>query len=196
MKLYEAMFLADSSRAAGDWDGLLSEIRNILERAGTEILSMKKWDERQLAYKVKGHNRGTYILSYFRAESSKIAGIERDVKLSEPIMRVLILSAEGREQDIDKDTPATIEQKQQQAEASKQQEQPVVGVPAEFKQETEATQQLSAQTQEQPVLQPQTQQNFQAQSEQEEEDSEKQIEADNESESEIQPENEQNRSTE
>ncbi|MHC4645777.1 MAG: 30S ribosomal protein S6 [Planctomycetota bacterium] len=106
-KLYEAMFLIDSALAASDWEGVNKSIRNILERTGAEIVSISKWDERKLAYDIRGQSRGTYILCYFRADGKKIREIERDVQLSEQIMRVLILSAEGRGQaDIDKDTPA------------------------------------------------------------------------------------------
>ena len=107
-KLYEAMFLVDSAEAASDWEGINKLITSILERAGAEIISLKKWDERKLAYTIKKQIRGTYILCYFRVDGGKIKDIERDVRLSERIMRVLILKAEHlTEQDIEKETPAT-----------------------------------------------------------------------------------------
>ena len=102
-KLYEAMFLIDSAEAASDWEGINTIIKNILERAEAEIVSIRKWDERKLAYQINGKTRGTYILCYFRAEGKSIRDIERDVQLSERIMRVLILSAEHvSEEDIEK----------------------------------------------------------------------------------------------
>ncbi len=118
MKLYEAMFLVDSSWASANWEEVQSQIRNILERAGAEVASLKKWDERRLAYPIEKRVTGTYVLTFFRADGRKIAQIERDVQLAENIMRVLVLRADGREQDIDKDTPATLaEQRKQKAEA-------------------------------------------------------------------------------
>ena len=116
-KLYEAMFLVDSAQAASDWDGITGAIETILKRAEAEIVSMKKWDERRLAYDIQKKNRGTYILCYFRADGQKISAIERDVKLTERIMRVLILSAETRSQeDVDKATPAEqVENRRRQA---------------------------------------------------------------------------------
>jgi len=107
-KLYEGMFLVDSSKAGADWDGITATIRTILEKAGAEIDSIRKWDDRRLAYDIKGKSRGTYILSYFRVDGGRIKDIEKAVRLSEKIMRVLILSAERlRPEDIEKDTPAT-----------------------------------------------------------------------------------------
>ena len=106
-KLYEAMFLVDSIQAASDWDGIMEAIETILKRAQAEIVSMKKWDERRLAYEIKKKSRGTYIHCYFKADGQKISAIERDVKLTERIMRVLILNSEAMSQeDVDKATPA------------------------------------------------------------------------------------------
>lgn len=101
------MFLVDSSIAGADWDGTISVIKTILKKVKAEIISIKKWDDRKLAYNIKGKSRGTYILSYFRVEGEKITDIENAVRLSEKIMRALILNAEHMSQeDIDKETPA------------------------------------------------------------------------------------------
>jgi small subunit ribosomal protein S6 len=114
-KLYEGMFLIDSALAGSDWDGVNNTIKTILEKAGAEIVTTKKWDDRKLAYEIKGKGRGTYILCYFRVDGGKIKEIENAVKLSEQIMRVLILNAENMtSEDIEKDTPATRAEKEAQ----------------------------------------------------------------------------------
>ena len=121
-KLYEGMFLIDSSKAGADWDGIIAAIRTILEKAGAEIDSIRKWDDRRLAYEIKGKSRGTYILSYFRVDGGRIQDIEKSVRLSEKIMRVLILSVERlRPEDIEKDTPATkVEMEKEKRKAAKE----------------------------------------------------------------------------
>lgn len=106
-KLYEGMFLVDSALAGANWDGVIASITRILERAGAEIVSIKKWDERKLAYTINGKTRGTYILTYFNVDGGKVRDIEKAVQLSEQIMRVLILNAERMtKEDIEKETPA------------------------------------------------------------------------------------------
>ena len=112
-KLYEGMFLVDAARAGSDWDGVIATIKRILERAGAEIVSLRKWDDRKLAYDIKGQSRGVYLLCYFRVDGDKIPEIENNVRLSEQIMRVLILNAEQMTQEeIEKDTPATKAEKE------------------------------------------------------------------------------------
>jgi len=114
-KLYEGMFLVDAAEAAADWGSVETNIRNILEKAEAEIISLRKWDERKLAYEINKKSRGTYILCYFRADGRRISDIERDVQLSEQIMRVLILCAEHiTQEDIEKDTPITRAEKENQ----------------------------------------------------------------------------------
>ncbi len=111
-KLYEAMFLVDSAQAS-DWDKVIAILETVLKRADGEIVSIRKWDERKLAYEIDGKTKGTYILSYFKADGRKVREIEKAVQLSEQIMRVLILSAETREkEDIEKETRAMKAEKQ------------------------------------------------------------------------------------
>jgi len=114
-KLYEAMFLVDSAEAAADWEGVSGAITGILEKGGAEIVSLRKWDDRKLAYGINGKDKGVYILCYFRAEGERLREVERDVQLSERIMRVLILCAEHMtEEDIEKDAPVVRADKSRQ----------------------------------------------------------------------------------
>jgi len=109
------MFLVDSALAGADWDGVIAAIRTILERAEAEIVSIRKWDDRRLAYGINGKTRGTYILCYFKADGDKIQDVEKAVQLSERVMRVLILSAEQlTAEDIERDTPATKVEKERE----------------------------------------------------------------------------------
>ena len=116
--LYEGMFLIDSAVAAADWDGIISVITKILERAKAEIISIRKWDDRKLAYDIKGKSRGLYIICYFRVDGGEIQDIEKNVQLSEKIVRVLILNAEHMTpEEIEKDTPAIKAEKDGQSTA-------------------------------------------------------------------------------
>lgn len=114
-KLYEGMFLVDSAKAASDWDGINAAIKKILDKAKAEIVSIRKWDDRKLAYDIRSVSRGTYLLCYFRVDSQQIRDIEKAVQLSEKIIRVLILNTDQMAQeDIDKDTPATKAEKEKE----------------------------------------------------------------------------------
>jgi len=119
-KLYEAMFLVDSAQAGSDWDGVLATIKSILQKAEAEVVSLKKWADKRLAYEIDHKTKGTYILCYFRADGKRIGDIERDVQLSERIMRVLILNAEKQTlEGVEKDTSVMPAEKQKAEAAPK-----------------------------------------------------------------------------
>ena len=93
LQLYEAMFLMESE-IAGDWEAAKGMIQTIMDRAKAKLLACRLWDERRLAYAISKHKRAVYILCYFQADGGAIGGIERDVQLSEHLLRVLVLRAD------------------------------------------------------------------------------------------------------
>jgi small subunit ribosomal protein S6 len=95
---YEAMFLIGQA-AAANLPEVIDHINEIFHRAGAELIAMKKWDERRLAFEIKKQKRGLYILTYFRAQNTSLPHIERDVNLSERILRVMILRADHLTED-------------------------------------------------------------------------------------------------
>ncbi len=144
------MFLVDSALAASDWDGINKAIKTILKKVKADIVSLRKWDERPLVYPVNGKARGTYLLCYFQADGDKIQTIERQVRLSDTIMRVLILKADHMtKEDVDKETPVDkAERKKQEAiEAAKTRaKKPIPQVKAEVAEPEQAEE--TAQTEE------------------------------------------------
>ncbi|MBZ0171010.1 MAG: 30S ribosomal protein S6, partial [Phycisphaerales bacterium] len=97
-RLYECMFLISQAEAA-DFNAAIEYIDGILSRAECEVLAMRKWDERRLAYEIDKQKRGVYILSYFKATGDAAGRIERECGLSEQIMRVMIVRAEHMNDD-------------------------------------------------------------------------------------------------
>ena len=105
MKTYEAMFLLEAGQ--GNFETACEPIRTVLDRAGAEVLRLDLWDERRLAYEIKGHKRGMYVLTYFRLDPAKVAELEHDCQLNEGILRVLIIRKDNlRDEELRAPTPA------------------------------------------------------------------------------------------
>ena len=90
---YEAMFLLATSHSA-DMENTLKIVRGIVERHEGKVLVLKKWDERKLSYELGGQKRGLYVICYFEAPGTAVVGIERDVTLSDQVLRVLVTKAD------------------------------------------------------------------------------------------------------
>jgi small subunit ribosomal protein S6 len=98
--VYECMFLLDTNKMGGDQAAAAKQLHGILERNQAEVLASRPWDERKLAYPVKGHKKGLYYLTYFRTEGKNLANIERDFALNETILRALVLHVDPKLVDI------------------------------------------------------------------------------------------------
>ena len=92
--LYEGLFLLNQEAAAADFGGCVEFLKEVFERAEAELIVLSKWDERRLAYSIKGQKRGTYMLAYFRARGAQIANIERDCNLSDQVLRSMMVRAD------------------------------------------------------------------------------------------------------
>ena len=75
-----------------DWDGTSGIVDQLLTKYGAEIVQTEKWDERKLAYEIRGHKRATYYLVYFKAASDVAAKVTADASLNDKIVRMLILT--------------------------------------------------------------------------------------------------------
>ncbi|MBN1943944.1 MAG: 30S ribosomal protein S6 [Phycisphaerae bacterium] len=104
---YEGMFLVDAGQPSAEV--ALEPVRSVLERSEAEILSIKPWEERRLAYEIQGRKRGLYVLSYFRLDAEKVSELEHDCMLNEKILRMLVLRKETvTEAELQASTPAEV----------------------------------------------------------------------------------------
>lgn len=98
--VYECMFLLDTNKVAGDVPSAAKQLHTLLERNSVEVLASRPWDERRLAYSIKGHKKGLYYLTYFRTEGKNLATLEHDLHLSELVLRFLVLHINPKLVDI------------------------------------------------------------------------------------------------
>ncbi len=105
-RTYEGLFLLDAGQP--DFEAASRPVRSLLERYQADILSIKPWDERRLAYEIQGRRRGLYVLTYFAVDPAHMSEIEHDCELSEQILRSMILHKEALTQEqINAETPVT-----------------------------------------------------------------------------------------
>jgi len=90
---YEGFFLFPQAVAA-NLQGAIDHLEELLKRVDAEVVSLRKWDERRLAYEIKGNKRGVYFLVYFRADPARLTDLERGCNLSEQLLRSMVTRAD------------------------------------------------------------------------------------------------------
>jgi len=96
MVVYEGMFILDSSKYARDPAATSQLVTDMISQHGGTILASRLWDERKLAYPIKGHKKGIYWLTYFRMDGGNISPLERQCEITDDIIRKLILKVDAR----------------------------------------------------------------------------------------------------
>ena len=122
MKTYEGMFLLDAG--ISEFETASEPIRQVLTRVQAEVINLRPWDERRLAYAIDGRKRALYVLTYFKADPARLGELEHEIGLNEGILRAMLLSADHLSEDkISAETPATLQHaRRAAAEARKAEE--------------------------------------------------------------------------
>ncbi len=94
--VYEGMFILDSNRFSRDQETVSGQIPAMVQKLGGEMLVSRLWEERRLAYPIKGQRKGTYWLTYFRLDSSKLIELRRQCQITDDILRFLFLKEDPR----------------------------------------------------------------------------------------------------
>ena len=99
--VYEAMFLLDTNKVAGDVPTAAGHLHSLLEKNNAEVLVSRPWDERKLAYPIKKQKKGAYHIVYYRMDSLKQIELERDLALNETVLRQLTVFRGGFQREAD-----------------------------------------------------------------------------------------------
>jgi small subunit ribosomal protein S6 len=94
--VYECLFILDSNRYARDPGGVSGTIPQMIEGLGGTILANRLWNEQRLAYPINGHLKGTYWLTYFEFESTRLPELDRACHLNEAVVRQMVLKIDPR----------------------------------------------------------------------------------------------------
>lgn len=70
--------------------GIQKKIESLLEKAEGKVLSQDNWGKRHLAYPIKKHEEGYYIVYTLELGESHIVQFKQDLKSISDILRLLL----------------------------------------------------------------------------------------------------------
>ena len=109
---YESLFIVDLSNGEEAAKATVNKFTTLMAENG-EIVDIADWGKRRLAYPINDMNEGYYTVVTFKAEASFPAELDRIYKITDGIMRSLIIrkddDAEVKAEDAKEETPAAEE---------------------------------------------------------------------------------------
>lgn len=96
MRDYEVVYIFDSVLDTDVIDQKLEYFNSFVAGNGNgEIIAVEHWGKRQLAYPIRKHDNGYYVVVQFRTEAASLPEYERAIKLDEQVLRHLVVLSEG-----------------------------------------------------------------------------------------------------
>jgi small subunit ribosomal protein S6 len=94
MHQYELMVILDPEIDERTVAPSLDKFLNVVRNDGGSIDNVDIWGRRRLAYEINKKNEGIYAVVNFTAEPATTTELDRQLKLSEAVMRTKVLRAE------------------------------------------------------------------------------------------------------
>ncbi|MYD65768.1 MAG: 30S ribosomal protein S6 [Chloroflexi bacterium] len=112
MNEYELLYVISPRLSAEDVDAMVERVGALIVDGGGSVSMVDNWGRRRLAYPIRHHFEGTYVLTYLNMPGERTAELERALNINEDILRHLLITGvipgyEGPpEQEVDMRRPA------------------------------------------------------------------------------------------
>ncbi len=102
MNNYELTYIIDPRLDDEARKALIERFTGIIEKNGGEISKVDEafWGKRRLAYPINDMTEGYYVLTTFKSESDLPREIERNLQISESVLRYLVIKLEEKRRSV------------------------------------------------------------------------------------------------
>jgi small subunit ribosomal protein S6 len=94
LRTYEFMYIVDPDLEQEALEQLTSRIERMITEAGGEVLRLRSWGRRRLAYPIGRFREGHYHVAYLQVEPSAIVDLRGRLALAEEVIRYLLVRTE------------------------------------------------------------------------------------------------------
>jgi small subunit ribosomal protein S6 len=88
---YEILYIVRADLDDDKVQDVVKRVNTLIERAGGAAERTNLWGKRKLAYEVKHQKEGAYVLQDFRIDPQRIPELEAALKITEEVLRHLIV---------------------------------------------------------------------------------------------------------
>ena len=92
---YEVVYIFDSALEEAAINERLARFHSLIQQPGVEAPQVSHWGKRTLAYPIKKHETGYYVVAKFDVDPTALPEFERAIKLDEGVLRHLVVMNEG-----------------------------------------------------------------------------------------------------
>ncbi len=90
MSKYQLLYIIDNELGDEAKDATIEKFNQLIESLGGTVDATEKWGARKLAYAMEKKTEGYYVLVQFTAGADVPAEVERQMRISDDIVRQMI----------------------------------------------------------------------------------------------------------
>ena len=98
MSLYEHVFLTRQDAAPAQVDALTEQYKGIIAAGGGKVTKSEYWGLKSLTFRVKKNRKAHYTLFNIDAPSAAVIEMERQMSISEDVIRYMTVKVEALEE--------------------------------------------------------------------------------------------------
>lgn len=91
MRTYEALYIITPELDDNAIQTVVADVEQLITGSGGAIVRSDVWGKRKLAYTIQKHTEGVYVVLRFTADPDSIKRLEQQLKLTESIIRYMVL---------------------------------------------------------------------------------------------------------
>lgn len=95
MNQYEVMYVIDAAIEESARTELINRYSDLVKKNGGEVDRIDEWGKRRLAYAINYKTEGYYVLMYIKAPSDLPRELERNLQISDSVLRYIVIRYEG-----------------------------------------------------------------------------------------------------
>ncbi len=97
MREYELVYVLRPDLEDDKVNALNERVSQWVANGGGAVAQTELWGRRRLAYPIRRYTEGTYVLQRFQLPPQNVAELERNLKISEEIIRYLVVRTDEAE---------------------------------------------------------------------------------------------------
>ncbi len=94
MRKYELTYIIHPDSSGDKRSGVMAQVETWVKAEGGKVIKTSDWGRRQMAYAIRDQHEGHYIHLEVELPEAAITELERNIKLSEVILRHLLVRAD------------------------------------------------------------------------------------------------------
>jgi small subunit ribosomal protein S6 len=118
LREYETIYILRPDLSENEVTELNQRFANVLDTEGGKVLKQNVWGKRKLAYEIKKHPKGIYVVLNYLAQPTAVKELERNFKILETALKFQTIKIAD---NVDVDTRVAEQEAEDKSQAAKEQ---------------------------------------------------------------------------